>query len=185
MARRKKQPEPLSKRGTLVFQDPRDKDFFAWKGPTVAELVAEVTAPSEEETQEFKAITIRPTVQEVALLDEMAKLFGESRNITARQLLVAAMREVLGGLPEERRRRIQADAFKRLGWGVMTADEIRELNERGARGESTPLSELCKAPEWLDDPDAKPIDPEDVQRALAGGQPLAIYTKDRPGDDKA
>jgi hypothetical protein len=143
---------PKSKRGVLVFSDPRDKDFFAWRGPTVAQLVASSTRPSEEETEEFKAITIRPTIQEVALLDELARLFRESRNVTARRLLVAAMREALDALPDDKRRRVQAEAFKALGWGVMTMDKIAEVNERGARGEGTPLSVLCKAPEWLDEP---------------------------------
>lgn len=143
--------KPKTRGATLVFQDPRDPDFFAWQGPTVADLVKAATAPNPEEMEEFKAITIRPTVQEVALLDELAGVFGQSRNVAARQLLVAAMREALSALPDERRRKVQGQAFKRLGWGVMTPEKIKEVNERGARGEGTPLSELCKPPEWLDD----------------------------------
>lgn len=136
----------------LVFSDPRGKDFFAWRGPTVAQLMAAAADPTNDAAEEFKAITIRPTIQEVALLDELAGLLRESRNVTARRLLVAAMREALDALPDDRRRRVQAEAFKKLGWGVMTPEKIREVNERGARGEGTPLSELCKAPEWLDEP---------------------------------
>ena len=146
-------PEPKGSRGVLVFQDPRDKDFPLWRSPTVAQLVQAATQPSEEDTEEFKAITIRPTIQEVALLDELASIFGESRNIAARRLLVAAMREALDNLPDDRRRKVQALAFKRLGWGVMTPEKMKEVNERGARGEGTPLSELCKTPDWLNEPE--------------------------------
>ncbi len=181
MAKRKKAEEPLSKKGVIVFQDPRDPDFDAWQGPTVAELVAQAVAPTEEDAEEFKPITIRPTVQEVALLDELAKLFSESRNMTARHLLVAAMRDALRALPTEHRERVQAQAFKRLGWGVMTPERLREVNERGARGEGTKLSELLGAPDWLDDPNVRPVDRKKLDAEMRRREP--VVTDDTKTDE--
>ena len=163
MARRKKDEKPKGFKTKLVFQHPKEKGFFVWKGPTVTELVEQAIAPPEEAVEEFKAITIRPTVQEVALLDQLAKLFKESRNVTARRLLAAAMREALAFLPDAQREKVQVEAFKTLGWGVMTPEKIAEINERGARGEGTPLSEICADQHWLEESgegDSEKKDPE-------------------------
>jgi hypothetical protein len=107
--------------GAFVFQHPGSKDFFAWNGPTVKELVAEKAHDVvAAEAEKYKAITIRPTVQDVELLDELATLFRQSRNETACALLGAALREALHSLPDHIRERVQMAAFKRLEWGIVT-----------------------------------------------------------------
>jgi hypothetical protein len=112
---------PLPPGGTLVFQHPAAKDFGAWQGPTVRELVEDKAQQvMATEAERYKAITIRPTVQDVELLDELAKLFRQSRNEAACSLLGAALREALHSLPDHIRERVQLEAFKRLEWGVIT-----------------------------------------------------------------
>jgi hypothetical protein len=112
---------PMPPGGALVFQHPAAKDFMAWQGPTVKELVdAKAQDVLQSEAEKYKAITIRPTVQNVALLDELAKVFRQSRNECACALLGAALREALGTLPDTIRERVQMQAFKQLEWGVIT-----------------------------------------------------------------
>jgi uncharacterized protein (DUF1778 family) len=112
---------PLPQGGTLVFQHPAAKDFVAWTGPTVKELVdAKAQELISSESHKYKAITIRPKVEDLELLDEVAKLFHQSRNECACALLGAALREALQTLPDHIRGRVQMEAFKRLEWGVIT-----------------------------------------------------------------
>ena len=112
---------PMPPGGALVFQHPAAKDFAAWQGPTVKELVeAKAQDVLQSEAEKYKAITIRPTVQHLALLDELAKVFRQSRNECACALLGAALREALGTLPDTIRERVQMQAFKQLEWGVVT-----------------------------------------------------------------
>lgn len=112
---------PMPRGGTLVFQHPAAKDFAAWTGPTIKQIVDDKAQHViQAEAERYKAITIRPTVQDVALLDELAKLFRQSRNECACALLGAALREALHTLPDHIRERVQMDAFKQLEWGVIT-----------------------------------------------------------------
>lgn len=114
---------PMPRGGTLVFQHPAAKDFAAWTGPTIKEIVDEKAEHViQAEAQRYKAITIRPTVPDVALLDELSKLFRQSRNECACALLGAALREALHSLPDHIRARVQMDAFEQLEWGVITPD---------------------------------------------------------------
>ena len=107
--------------GTLVFQHPAAKEFAAWTGPTIKEIVDDKAQHViQSEAERYKAITIRPTVQDVALLDGLSKLFRQSRNECACALLGAALREALHTLPDHIRERVQMDAFKQLEWGVIT-----------------------------------------------------------------
>ncbi len=105
--------------GHVVFQDPRSKDFATWQGPTVAELANDAAMDLVmADADEYRAITIRPKAQDVELLDTLARLFGESRNEFGCKLLGAALRDALRALPDDIRRRAQAETFKRLGWTV-------------------------------------------------------------------
>lgn len=114
---------PIPRGGTLVFQHPAAKDFATWSGPTIKEIVDDKAQHViQAEAARYKAITIRPTVQDVALLDALSKVFRQSRNECACALLGAALREALHSLPDHIRARVQMDAFEQLEWGVITPD---------------------------------------------------------------
>ena len=116
----------------LVFQDPASKDFMAWQGPSVREMVSDAaTQAMLAEMEEHKAITIRTKVQDVELLDQFAKLLGKSRNEVASEFLGAALREALATLPDPMRERVQVAAFNKLGWAV--------ARSMPAPGQSAPL----------------------------------------------
>lgn len=79
--------------------------------------------PDPEEYMEYKAITLRPVAEVVALLDGCAKELGMSRNGLAVNLLSGAIKECLYALPQDHRVRACETAAEILGFEIEWDEE--------------------------------------------------------------
>ena len=88
-------------------------DGFRCSHPAYAEVQARHA--EIEAGQAFKIVTLRPPLEEVALLDALAKVLGKSRNQLGIELLQASMREAFAALPEELQAEVKEDIGEELG----------------------------------------------------------------------